>query len=63
MLPHIFERFVTGAPRTGGTGLGLYIAHRIAAMHRGELTVASTLGQGTCMSLLLPCHSDAQAAR
>jgi two-component system, OmpR family, sensor kinase len=55
ILPRLFERFVTGEARRGGTGLGLYLAHRIAVMHGGDLTVASTLGEGTRMSLLLPC--------
>jgi signal transduction histidine kinase len=61
ILPRLFERFVTGEARRGGTGLGLYLAHRIAVMHGGELNVASTLGEGTCMSLLLPCHRGSSA--
>jgi two-component system, OmpR family, sensor kinase len=55
ILPRLFERFVTGEARRGGTGLGLYLAHRIAVMHGGDLTVASALGEGTRMSLVLPC--------
>ena len=55
ILPRLFERFVTGEARRGGTGLGLYLAHRIALIHGGDLKVASTRGKGTCMSLLLPC--------
>jgi two-component system, OmpR family, sensor kinase len=58
ILPHVFDRFVTGEARRGGTGLGLYLAHRIVVMHRGELRVATTPGEGTCLSLTLPCHPD-----
>ncbi len=39
---------------SAGTGLGLYIAHRIASQHRGSLAVQSTLGQGSCFSVRLP---------
>jgi two-component system OmpR family sensor kinase len=51
-LPHIFERFVSR--RSGGLGLGLYLARRIAEAHGGELKVESTPGQGSCFSLRLP---------
>jgi two-component system OmpR family sensor kinase len=61
VLPHIFERFVTGQARMGGTGLGLYIAHRIAVMHGGDLEVTTTPGEGTCISLTLACCADESA--
>jgi signal transduction histidine kinase len=53
LLPHIFERFVSGV-RSKGLGLGLYLAHRIAAAHGGNLTVESTLGRGTTFRMMLP---------
>jgi two-component system OmpR family sensor kinase len=61
VLPRMFDRFVTGEARQGGTGLGLYLARRIAIMHGGDLEVASTPGRGTCFSLILPCHADPAA--
>ncbi|MBL8304414.1 MAG: hypothetical protein JNM26_16815, partial [Ideonella sp.] len=59
-LPHLFDRFFQSrqsvAPATGegGKGLGLAIVKRIVELHRGELDVASTLGQGTTVTLSLP---------
>jgi two-component system, OmpR family, sensor kinase len=58
MLPRIFDRFVTGAQRGGGLGLGLYLAKRIATAHDGDLSVESTPGRGTRFTLLLPCHKE-----
>jgi signal transduction histidine kinase len=56
LLPHLFERFVRGdAARTGeGAGLGLAIAHDLAAAQAGELSVASELGAGSTFTLALP---------
>ena len=42
------------ARHTGGTGLGLPLARELAAMHGGELALASQLGKGTCITLTLP---------
>jgi signal transduction histidine kinase len=37
-----------------GTGLGLYIAHRIATQHGGSIGLASSLGDGTTFTVHLP---------
>ncbi len=40
--------------KTGGVGLGLALARRIARAHGGEVTLASTPGQGTTARLDVP---------
>jgi PAS domain S-box-containing protein len=37
-----------------GTGLGLYIAHRIATQHGGRIDLSSKLGDGTTFAVHLP---------
>jgi two-component system OmpR family sensor kinase len=63
ILPHVFERFVSGSRREGGLGLGLYLAKRIAAVHGGDLTVESPPGKGARFTLTLPVAPGTGAAR
>ncbi len=63
MLPHVFDRFVTGSKQQGGLGLGLYLAKRIARVHGGDLTADSTPGKGARFSLTLPSAPESGAAR
>lgn len=61
-LPHVFERFYRGEPRTPagklldprGLGQGLFIARKVAEAHGGYLTVRSDPGQGSIFTLVLP---------
>lgn len=57
-LAHIFDRFEQAERDTdkhyGGTGLGLDISKQLARMHGGDLTVHSTVGQGSTFSFTLP---------
>lgn len=57
--PHIFEKFyrVTKgnlAYKAKGTGLGLNIVKQIMEHNGGQVKVRSTLGEGSCFSLLFP---------
>ncbi len=42
------------ARETGGCGLGLSIVESIVRAHGGEIRVASTVGQGSTFSIILP---------
>lgn len=57
-LPHVFDRFyradASRARQTGGSGLGLSIAERIARCHNGRLEVTSAPGLGSKFALVLP---------
>lgn len=57
-LPHLFERFYRADPArgrgSGGSGLGLAIARTIVETHHGEITVDSTVGVGTTVTVTLP---------
>jgi len=44
--------------RANGTGLGLPIACQIAAAHGGELSIDSTVGRGTTVTVILPASAD-----
>lgn len=53
----VFEKFERlGRTDSGGSGLGLYIARRLARAMDGELSVDSAPGQGARFTLTLPAH-------
>jgi len=60
-LDRIFERFYrvdkARSRERGGTGLGLAIVKHIAQVHGGQVSVASTVGQGSTFTLRLPLHA------
>ena len=51
-LEHVFKPFYT--TRHTGTGLGLPITREIVLRHHGTITIESTLGTGTMITLRLP---------
>jgi len=57
-IPRLTERFYRVDPgrsrQVGGTGLGLAIVKHIVLRHRGRLDIASTLGEGTSVEIVLP---------
>lgn len=46
--------FTSKGPK--GTGLGMFIAHRVIQYHGGRVEFESKSGQGTSFSIYLPCH-------
>jgi two-component system, NarL family, sensor histidine kinase EvgS len=61
----LFEPFVQAETSTtrrfGGTGLGLTICRKLAALMNGTLELRSKLGQGTCLTLHIDLPVEAQA--
>ena len=59
----IFDRFYRSDPaRTrGGTGLGLALVRSIVLLHAGQISVESTVGQGSCFRVVLPVVSTQRA--
>ncbi|MFO6421184.1 ATP-binding protein [Hylemonella sp. W303a] len=59
-IPRLTERFYrvdrSRSRETGGTGLGLAIVKHVAQRHGAELTIESTLGQGSRFALLFPAN-------
>ncbi len=57
-IPHLFERFYRvnndRSRATGGSGLGLSLAHQIVQQHQGRIDVQSTVGEGSTFTVYLP---------
>lgn len=58
VMEKIFEPYFTTKQHDMGTGLGLWISHRIVEDHGGTLNVSSTVAEGTTFTIELPCCPD-----
>ncbi len=67
-LPHVFERFYRADPsrtrnpnKAGGSGLGLAIAKSLIEAQGGAISIASTVGEGTTVTVHVPAAPPASA--
>lgn len=64
-LEQLFERFYrvdkARARHTGGSGLGLHIARKIALLHGGNIDVQSEEGKGSVFTLYLPIRKTGES--
>jgi two-component system phosphate regulon sensor histidine kinase PhoR len=65
-IPRLTERFYRVDPSrsrvAGGTGLGLSIVKHIVERHKGRLRIASRVGEGTTIHVLLPIAPSSSGA-
>ncbi len=58
--PTLFESFVQGSHRRGGSGLGLHLSRRIVEAHNGAIEVKSEVGRGSTFIVKLPAQLSKQ---
>jgi signal transduction histidine kinase len=57
-LPKIFNKYYQSEKKKKGLGLGLYLVRSIVRLHGGHITVVSTVGKGTTLTIFLPSTSS-----
>lgn len=55
-LPNLFNSFYRGRNQqyAAGNGIGLSLTHKIITLHKGSITVDTTVNEGTTFTLFLP---------
>jgi signal transduction histidine kinase len=57
-IPLLFEKFNripnTRTHKVAGSGLGLYWVEKVIQLHNGDITVDSTIGEGTMFTVAVP---------
>ncbi|RMR09580.1 hybrid sensor histidine kinase/response regulator [Pseudomonas syringae group genomosp. 7] len=61
MLDKVTEPFFTTKPIGQGTGLGLSMVYGFANQSNGRLSIDSTVGSGTTVSICLPEHKEVKS--
>lgn len=54
IMPKVFEPFFTTKPAEKAAGLGLSLARRIVHDHGGHISITSSIGSGTTVTIRLP---------
>ncbi|PZV10741.1 MAG: hybrid sensor histidine kinase/response regulator [Leptolyngbya sp.] len=54
----LFERFRQGKHKRSGSGLGLYLSHRIIESHHGSIKLQSEPGKGSAFTISLPAIAE-----
>ena len=55
-IDHAYEPFFTTKDPGSGTGLGLWICYQVIQRHEGTIRIDSSAGQGTIVTVELPCN-------
>jgi len=63
VIERIFDPFFTTKSAGEGTGLGLSVVHGIIKAHEGEITVSSTVGQGSTFHIYFPTIKSKKQAK
>jgi len=65
-IPNLFENFHVAEDASptkyGGTGLGLALSLKFSRLMGGDISVQSTLGEGSCFTVELPTLPPVKAA-
>ncbi|HUX06410.1 MAG TPA: ATP-binding protein [Acidobacteriota bacterium] len=57
-MDKIFDPFFSTRKESGGTGLGLFIVHRLIDAHGGSVNIVSKVGRGTTVKITLPAEPE-----
>lgn len=57
-LPHVTEKFYKANMSVRGSGIGLAVVDEIVRMHDGAFDIASALGVGTVVTVVLPVDNE-----